>query len=314
MRHYFQTSLFLRALIFDLLCVYLVPLSSVAQASSPSSLETALQQKYLNRVYVLRGFYQENGLHFDSAGVVQGHPHPGPWTLAIIAVQKIKISNNKVQLEGSRFAEIYDSKQAKLVTIPAHTPIKIDIDRDSSQPDSKVIAAISRVFIQQEEHLSDLVPDYWKPYLSGKVETVPQEKGDDCYRIRDQFSREEDGKILRACEENAKIKAIGTEKITLNPLTLPYTSGWHIKRPKAKSAPSPSYGPYAHEVGYEGTAILWVTISAEGTISDLFIARPAGLDLDDSAAKAVKTWIFKPAMLGGQAIPVRTTIEVNFKK
>ena len=297
-----------------LLWIFVLPSSVLGQSTSSPSLEATLQQKYLNRVYVLRGFYQENGLHFDTDGLVRGHPHPGPWTLAVIAVKKIKISNGKVQLDGLRFAEIYDLKQAKLVLIPANTPIKIDIDRDPSQPDSKVIAAISHIFIQPEDHLGELVPDFWKPYVSGEVENVPQDKGDDCFRIRDQFSRTADGKITRGCEEHAKVKATGTESVTLNPLSLPYLGGKQVKAPQVISAPDPSYGKLAYAASYEATTIFMATVTPQGTISDLFIVRPAGLDLDDQAALAINKWRFKPGMLGGQAVSVRISIMVDFKE
>jgi hypothetical protein len=85
-----------------------------ASDATSSELETALQSKYVNNVYVLRGFYDGSHLHFDRNGSPEGEAFHGPWTTAAIAIEQAKVSPKNIQLLGFRLAEVYDFQQSKL--------------------------------------------------------------------------------------------------------------------------------------------------------------------------------------------------------
>jgi hypothetical protein len=98
-----------------LMCLSMIrPVAFDSDASNPD-LEGAIQSQYLHKAFTLRGFYADGHLHFDSSGSAQGKVHPGTWTTSVIAIDKTKVSADKVELRGSRLVEEYDSTQSKFI-------------------------------------------------------------------------------------------------------------------------------------------------------------------------------------------------------
>ena len=56
-----------------------------------------------------------------------------------------------------------------------------------------------------------------------------------------------------------------------------------------------------------------ITVDIEGNAKDLCLLRSAGYGLDKQAASAVEKYRFNPATMNGKPVPVRMSIEVNFK-
>ncbi len=206
-----------------LVTIFVSMFSVGAFGSDPSSLEAALQAKYVGKAFTLRGFYADDHLHFDSNGNPRGDVHPGSWTTSLIAIQRIKISADNVELKGLRVAEIYDSKQSKFVPIRTKFGVTLKVDRDAAaQSDAAVLSAVDHIFLAANERLADVAPGYWKAVLLGLWETVPQKKGPDCHRIKGALQRTVRGDIVAACEENAKTKSSSPPTTNAEISTLPY--------------------------------------------------------------------------------------------
>ncbi len=198
-------------------------LSIGAYGSDPSPLEAALQSKYAGKAFTLRGFYADDHLHFDSHGNPRGNMHPGSWTTSLIAIQHVKISADRVELKGLRFADLYDSKQSKFVPVRTKLDVTLTVDRDAAaQSDDAALSAVEHIFLGANERILDVAPDYWKAVLSDAWETVPQKKGPDCHRIKGALQRTVGGDIVAACEENAKTKSSSPPKTNAEISTLPY--------------------------------------------------------------------------------------------
>lgn len=74
----------------------------------------------------------------------------------------------------------------------------------------------------------------------------------------------------------------------------------------------PHYPRSAISRGWEGTVLLRVHLSAEGTVTDVEVIDSSGYTvLDGAAVNAVKTWTAKPATRRGQ--PSATTIRLPVK-
>jgi TonB family protein len=73
----------------------------------------------------------------------------------------------------------------------------------------------------------------------------------------------------------------------------------------------PVYPPLAKEAGIQGVVVLEAEISQEGAVEGLKVISGHPL-LIQSAIDAVKQWRYKPVMLDNKAVPVVTTITVNF--
>ena len=79
------------------------------------------------------------------------------------------------------------------------------------------------------------------------------------------------------------------------------------------SRPEPVYPPEAKKKREQGTCTLGATIGKEGDITSLKIVKSAGSKaLDQSAWSAVKQWRYKPYLLNGEPIEVKTTINVTY--
>lgn len=299
-----------------LVTIFVSMFSVGAFGSDPSSLEAALQAKYVGKAFTLRGFYADDHLHFDSNGNPRGDVHPGSWTTSLIAIQHIKISADNVELKGLRVAEIYDSKQSKFVPIRTKFGVTLKVDRDAAaQSDAAVLSAVDRIFLGPNERLLDVAPDYWKAVLSGAWETVPRENGlPDCHRIKGSLERTASGNIVMACEESTAAKLPSQPQTGVDVSPLPYYGGINreVSSPGVLFDPSPTYPAVAHSLKLQGTTILQLTVTPAGTPSDIAILKPIGCGLDDQAVKALGTWKFKPAMLNGIPVPVRIDVEVSF--
>jgi protein TonB len=73
----------------------------------------------------------------------------------------------------------------------------------------------------------------------------------------------------------------------------------------------PVYPQEAKDANIQGAVVLEVQINTEGVVENLTVVTGDPL-LVKSAIDAVKQWTYRPTMLNGQAVPVVTTITLNF--
>jgi TonB family protein len=99
------------------------------------------------------------------------------------------------------------------------------------------------------------------------------------------------------------------------PATFPGVYRTHdgTSTPRATYSPDPEFSEDARRAKYQGTAILGLTVREDGTASDVCLLNALGHGLDEKAIDAVKRWKFQPAMKDGQPVPVRLSVEVDFR-
>ena len=73
----------------------------------------------------------------------------------------------------------------------------------------------------------------------------------------------------------------------------------------------PLYSPEAKQLGIEGEVLLEVIVSAKGEMEDIRVTKGHPL-LVRSALDAVKDWRYQPYLVSGAAVPVISTVSVNF--
>lgn len=75
----------------------------------------------------------------------------------------------------------------------------------------------------------------------------------------------------------------------------------------------PVYPPEAVASGWEGTVVLRLFVTAQGSVGRVEIVQSSGhAVLDGTAAGAVRSWQFEPAMRGGHAIASAVRLPVRF--
>jgi TonB family protein len=73
----------------------------------------------------------------------------------------------------------------------------------------------------------------------------------------------------------------------------------------------PVYPESAKQAGMQGVVVLEAEISREGIVDNLTVVS-GNPPLTQAAIDAVRQWRYKPTLLNGEAVPVVTTITVNF--
>jgi TonB family protein len=77
------------------------------------------------------------------------------------------------------------------------------------------------------------------------------------------------------------------------------------------SGDAPVYPQEAKDQRVQGTVVLAATIGKDGTVEQLKVVSGPPM-LQRSALEAVRTWVYKPFLLNGDPIVVKTTISVNY--
>ncbi len=86
-----------------------------------------------------------------------------------------------------------------------------------------------------------------------------------------------------------------------------------IAAPEVVRKSDPAYpGELIHD-GVEGTVILTAIIRADGSVSDIAVAKSLNPQLDENAVQALSRWVFRPALKNGEAIDLEAVITVPFR-
>ncbi len=74
---------------------------------------------------------------------------------------------------------------------------------------------------------------------------------------------------------------------------------------------NPKYPVDAKRAHVEGRVVIMATVSASGEVEDLCVSQGPEM-LRQAAFDAVKTWKYRPVEVNGQAVEVKTQMNVDF--
>jgi TonB family protein len=91
-----------------------------------------------------------------------------------------------------------------------------------------------------------------------------------------------------------------------------------VKGPVPISVPLPPYTPQARKDQVQGAVVAAVDVDASGNVAAvkltaISLSRNLSDGLDESVVKTLPTWKFKPATKKGKPVPLKTTVQVNFR-
>ena len=86
----------------------------------------------------------------------------------------------------------------------------------------------------------------------------------------------------------------------------------NVTMPRAIFAPNPEYTEQARKKKINGTVLLSLTVTVDGTTRDIKLVKGVGYGLDEKAVEAVSRWKFTPALKDGQPIEKEISVEVDF--
>jgi protein TonB len=89
--------------------------------------------------------------------------------------------------------------------------------------------------------------------------------------------------------------------------------GSDVTAPKPIFKPDPEYVDKARRQKINGTVVLSMIVTAEGSVRDVKVIKRLDPGLDKQAIAAVRTWTFEPATRDGKPVAVHLKTEVNFR-
>jgi len=152
--------------------VLLTVLAIKGHAQTPD-LQQHLQDHYQNKIFVLRGLYSDEFLHYDAAGVPMGAPTPGDWTVdGFVLLSDLQIRGQRVEIEAKRLLvvsrndsfQFYADSQKKRKKADS---VRIEVELGAANATDAIDAPFSSIFLTNRDTLGTLVPDYWEPCVSG---------------------------------------------------------------------------------------------------------------------------------------------------
>jgi protein TonB len=81
--------------------------------------------------------------------------------------------------------------------------------------------------------------------------------------------------------------------------------------PEAITRPSPEYPDLARSAGVDGTVMVQALVGKDGRVKDTKVVKSIPM-LDEAAVKAVRQWVFKPALSNNKPVAVWVAVPVKF--
>jgi TonB family protein len=86
-----------------------------------------------------------------------------------------------------------------------------------------------------------------------------------------------------------------------------------VTAPKPVYHPNAEYTDKARKKKIQGSVVVSIVVTDEGTVRDARIVSGLEKDLDKQALKAVSAWKFEPATKDGKPVAVRIRVEVDYR-
>ena len=86
------------------------------------------------------------------------------------------------------------------------------------------------------------------------------------------------------------------------------------KRPIPVKTPDPTYPRAASANNLQGDVTVAMSVQPDGSVGDIYLIGRAALDMDEVTMKSLKSWRFKPAMCGTEAVADDIQVVVSFRR
>jgi hypothetical protein len=232
-----------------------------------SGLEAALHGKLL----VLRSYSADRVAKFT---YIDGKMYASPILLhglAAFRTDTVQQKGKKVLIDGQSESMIMDSGKVRLM---GEIPMRLEVDIQDAKPAVAFPQLQALLFFPTIKEALDGLPAYVADYLpfpnDGKLQTPA------CHCIH-VF---QNGKWIQVASNDPKFKV---------PVSIKQNS-------------NPTLAQMAIDDKVTGIIVLLYTITDAGRVDEIWLARPLGADMDESAAKTGHADTFQPATLDGKPV------------
>src|SRR5947209_8690016 len=140
----------------------LLSFSPLRVRAQTDHLQDKLNSVYKGKTLLLRNSYSGDTLAYGSDGQLRSPSIQGPWTLGGVEITGIVVAAPGIEIRGNRMGAVFENGKLRFVKVGK---LQIHLDSDPSEKASE--EAIRRIFLDSQEDLRPLLPDYWQSYLSG---------------------------------------------------------------------------------------------------------------------------------------------------
>lgn len=257
---------------------FLPVLGLPAMLQDSAELQAKARALMVGKVAILQRFYTSNDLHFDSSGHLLGSSSTGAWTsYGGVEIDSFKLGSHSIVITGKRNVRRWEGDELTNYTLDK--PVRIEIDVHPEITERELVAALESVFLFRAQRLSDIVPDYWKDFLTTE-------------RNRSAAWAKKETELRMG------VKAATPPVIP--PKLLSNSGGINLSTTPPKATD-------------DNTLTTSFVVDQKGQVRDVQIMKPVGLGVDDSIAENVSRWKFDPALSGSKPVPVLMYGRVEIK-
>ena len=117
--------------------------------------------------------------------------------------------------------------------------------------------------------------------------------------------------LLAAALALAPAPAQSDDAVRLDPVKVEAQHVFHP--PTYRSAPPPSYPPFARDRGLEGTGLFDVQVLKDGRVGEVKVKQSTGATvLDEAATQTLRLWLFEPGRRGPTAVDSWIEVPIRF--
>lgn len=294
--------------------------------------EEELRQSLAGKTLYLRGGYLDNTLDFDEQGRLIGHSPQGSYTLALVQIDKVRLTRRKVELQGARYAmhflgvTPYEDPTGAVDTVnitPKKKPLRITIARELVVTPKKK---------KQKAGNSPAPPAGTDPASNQPAPPQAQTNPDELGAVTTTTSPAHAAQLLHAAVE--RIFAQGLDE----QMTASMPEFWQLyykavaahtdvrpsdpgvfrqsavnQKARLLTLVEPPSNEYAQANGVAGMALYSVVVGADGAPQQIAVSRPIGFGLDENAVETIRKAKFQPALKDGKPVPVMLDVLVEFR-
>ncbi len=289
-----------------------------------SELEQHLRDQYKDKTLVLRNFYPGDHLRYESGGALADSADPGDWTVdGFVRVTALSLSGRHLTIKAERLSlgncgkgcgfRQYFAKQKPDKRAEDEKKVRIEVEVDpGGMTAEKADAALSRIFLNSQDRVANLVPNYWRPCVLAASTGKGREQYAACL-FAPEFAAVP-GLVSNSNSNSKESPQSGDtsdeeEKASNGPVNH-MSKG--VTAPKVVYAPNPDFSEQARQAKYQGTVMLSIVVDKTGQVRNIRVWQPLGLGLDRKAVEAVSKWQFKPAIKDGEPVDMELAVEVDF--
>jgi TonB family protein len=270
-----------------LIAIMALPASAQTGKDAEQSFRTAL----IKHRETLRSYSAESQVHMHWDGAVLSEQLPRVRTFGIITVDSVKLKSNKIEIRGDRRTLLRGASE-KLVLSSAVQPVLITIDVAKAD----IAPLLPR--------LPDLL---FFPTQDAAIAGLPATYRNSMHaNISSECCGQPPARNLKDCDcAHSGADTCGTE--------LPQTGMSGLKPPKVLRTVDPEFSEEARRSKFSGNVEVGMQVEATGHTTNFWLAKPAGLGLDEKAVDAVSQYVFAPATCHDQPVPTTLYVSVNFR-